>query len=205
MERTADVGIILDARQASNIISGGDSLFEHAAFAAASLASMFLKGGNRVGLLTYGFGLEWVFPGYGKKQQDSILRSLARAETGHNYSLETLSNLPVRFFSAHSQIVMVSPLWQADTPTLLRMRALGYELLLISPDPIAFELANTPGVSDQDPAVRIAQIERRIVLKKLNRAGIQVLNWDVTRPLKQTLSSVSVRPATRFHRFGRAL
>lgn len=205
MERTTDVGIILDARQLSNITVGDDALFEYSVHAAASLAESFLHGGNRVGILTYGFGLEWVFPGYGKRQKDRIMRALAKAEPGRNYSLETLYNLPVRLFPAHSQIVMVSPLWQADIPTLIRMRAFGYELLIVSPNPVSFELAHINNLSMDNPAVRIARLERRILLKKLNLAGILIVDWDVTVPLRQALHKVTVRQAARIHQVGRTL
>lgn len=199
LERTANVGLILDARQSSNIEIDGDRIFEYSIDAVASLASIFLKDGNRVGLLTYGYGMEWVFPGYGKVQQDRILRALAKAETGRNFSLESLENLPVRLFPAKSQIVIISPLSQTDAETLVRLRARGYEVLMICPDPILFELKKSKHLHADDPAVRLARIERRLVIQQLKGAGIQLLNWDIDLPLEEILRSAQFYRGSRLN------
>ncbi|RPI53697.1 MAG: DUF58 domain-containing protein, partial [Chloroflexi bacterium] len=108
-ERLADVGLILDARQRSDVRLGDAWLFEHAVRAAASLAATFLDDGNRVGLLVYGRSLDWTFPGYGKLQRERILRVLSGAQTGDSQVFDRLDYLPTRFFPSGSQIVLVSP------------------------------------------------------------------------------------------------
>ena len=186
-ERIADAGLILDARQRSDIRLGEHSLFEHAIRATASLADAFLNDGNRVGLLVYGGVLDWTFPGYGKTQREQILRALARAETGDSMAFDSLDYLPTRFFPARSQLVLISPLCRDDPPTLVRLRARGYQLLVISPDPIAFEtrmLGSQPAV---DLAARIGRVERALLLRKLRMAGVQVVDWSVDRPFDQTI------------------
>jgi uncharacterized protein (DUF58 family) len=182
-ERVADVGLILDARQRSDVRGRSGTLFEHAVSATASLAVTFLDDGNRVGLLIYGGFLDWTFPGYGKLQRKRILETLARAETGESLVFESFDYLPTRFFPAKSQLVLVSPLCADDLPMLVRLRARGYQLLIVSPDPVRFEaraLRAQPGV---DLAVRIAHLERTLLLRKLRRAGIRVVDWQVDRPL----------------------
>ncbi len=199
-ERIADVGLILDGRQRLDLQGRdlgvrGASLFEDAVRATASLADAFLRDGNRVAMLTYGAGLSWIFPGYGRVQRERILQGLARVQTGENYVFETLDYLPTRLFPAHSQLVLISPLCRGDLPTLIRLRALGYELLIVSPDPIAFEMgagapagepegkpaANVAG--DAALAVRIARLERAVLLRRLRQAGIAVVDWQVDKPL----------------------
>lgn len=180
-ERIADVGIILDARQQSDIIlPSGESLFEYAVQAAASLSEAFLSDGNRVGLLVYGFGLHRTFPGYGKVQQDRILHALGQARTGHNFALESLRYLPTRFFPTGSQIVMISALTSADVAAFTRLRATGYEILVISPDPIEFEARYLQ--MKGNPAYQLARIERSLLLHRLERLGIRVLDWQVNLP-----------------------
>ena len=62
-ERVADVGIIVDTRQRSQIVAeSGETLFEFSVQAASALADSFLKDGNRVGLLMYGTLLDWTLP-----------------------------------------------------------------------------------------------------------------------------------------------
>jgi uncharacterized protein (DUF58 family) len=181
-QRVADVGLILDARQKVDVITGDGALFEHAVRATAALAENFLDDGNRVSLLIYGAGRQHVFPGYGKVHRNRILKALAQAQTGFNYALENLNYLPTRLFPAGSQVVMVSALVPEDIPTIVTLRARGYAVMVISPNPIAFEAAQ---VADRhSPAYRLAYAEREFMLRKLRRSGVQVVDWIVDEPLE---------------------
>lgn len=193
-ERIADVGIIVDARMQSNItLPGGKSLFEYSVLAAGSLSEALLDDGNRVALLIYGYGIDRTFRGYGKVHQERILYALGRARTGHNFALESLGYLPTRFFPAGSQIVMISPLMMNDVPALSQLRACGYELMIVSPDPTDFE-ARALGVKGELP-YELARVERVLLLRKLQRLGIRILDWSVDQPfeplVRATLSRVS--------------
>ena len=181
-ERIADVGLILDARRRTDVRSIDDALFEHSIRAAASLAGAFLSDGNRVGLLIYGRLLDWTFPGYGKVQRERVLRALARAQTGDSMVFEHLDYLPTRFFPSRSQIVLISPLCEDDLPALVRLRARGYQVLVISPDPVAFEVKALKSNPAAALAARIARLERRLMLRKLPQAGIRVVDWQVDAP-----------------------
>jgi uncharacterized protein (DUF58 family) len=199
-ERIADVGLILDARQRSEIRLNGISLFEHAIRATAALADVFIQDGDRVALLVYGRGLEWTLPGYGKVQRERILRALARAKTGDSLVFESMDYLPTRLFPPKSQIVILSPLCQDDLPMLTRLRSRGYQVLIISPDPVTFEAYYTRGykrghgpasegaLSDEtELAMRLARIERVLLLRQLQRVGIRIVDWPVDQPLDQTI------------------
>jgi len=191
-ERVADVGIILDARSVVEVRADGESLFEHSIQAAASLAEYFLREGNRVGLLIYGRMVEWTFPSYGKEQRTRILAALAQAELGEHAVFEELEHLPTRLFPSESQIVLVSPLLPRDVHMLRYLRALGYHVLVISPDPIAFE---KPFLSQDEYtalAERIARMERGATLSKLRRAQVNVVEWDVTIPLRIPMKQAMV-------------
>ncbi|HOT93389.1 MAG TPA: DUF58 domain-containing protein [Anaerolineae bacterium] len=194
MERIADVGLILDARQHNNIVVDHDSLFEHAIEATAGLAETFLNDGDRVGLLVYGRGLEITYPGYGKVQRERILRALANARTGDSLVFESLDYLPVRFFPAKSQIVLISPLREDDLPVLTRLRARGYQILVVSPDPVAFEAQNRAQDTATDFALRIIRVERELMLRRLRRVGIQVVDWQVDQPFDKVMRLSLVRP-----------
>lgn len=197
-ERIADVGIILDARQQSDIVlDNGQALFEYGVQAAGSLSDALLTDGNKVGLLVYGFGMDRVFPGYGKVQQERILYMLGQAKTGHNFALESLAYLPTRFFPAGSQIVMVSPLVSSDVPAFTRLRATGYEVLLVSPDPVDFEARGLHVKGDV--GWKIARVERALMLRKLQRMGVRVLDWQVDRPLEPLVRSTLGRITPAMH------
>jgi uncharacterized protein (DUF58 family) len=186
-ERIADIGIILDARQQSDVEVSSGNLFEYAVQATASLADSFLADGNRVGLLIYGRGMESTFPGYGKIQRQRILQSLGRARTGSSYAFKSLENLPTRFFPTGSQIVLVSPLDREDIPVLVQLRALGYEVMVVSPDSISFEARQYRQEKVAIMATRIARVERAMMLRSLQRVGIAVVNWQVEGSLDDAL------------------
>jgi uncharacterized protein (DUF58 family) len=150
--------------------------------AAASLADALLHQGNRVGLLLYSSYLRWTFPGYGKIQRERILHALANARTGESQVFADLEHLPTRLFPPESQIVLISPLLEDDFMPLVQLRAQGYEVMVISPNPVRFELSYLPPSKTVQLAGRVVQMERTMLLQRMGRAGIHVLDWDVTEP-----------------------
>ena len=138
--------------------------------------------------------IEWTFPGYGKPQRARILAALAKADLGEHAVFKELEHLPTRLFPSESQIVLVSPLLRGDVPMLRYLRALGYHVLVISPDPIAFEKRFLPQDECTALAEGIARMERDATLSKLRRARVNVVEWDLTIPLhipiKQAMTGV---------------
>jgi uncharacterized protein (DUF58 family) len=202
-ERVADVGIVLDGRLRTNVLQDGHSLFEYSVEAAAAMADTLLAQGNRVGLLLYGHYLQWTFPGYGKIQRERILQTLARAEPGDSLVFADLAHIPTQFFPARSQIVLVSPLTPGDYDVLLKLRAHAYQVMVISPDPVRFELAYLPKHPEVALAGRIIRMEREMLVQKLNHAGVQVLDWDVAEPFEQAGMASFGRPPAGFRAAGR--
>ncbi len=192
-ERIVDVGLILDIRQRNDVQVQGKLLLEHSVAATASLAAAFLNDGNRVGMLIYGRYLNWTFPGYGKIQRKRILEALTRVKPGDSVVFDQLDLLPTRYFPAKSQIVLVSPLSSDDTSMLVRLRAQGYQVLVISPDPVSFELKALGAQADVALAARIARLERTLQLRYLRRAGVQVVDWRVDQPFDQVIHATLAR------------
>lgn len=192
-ERVADVAVVLDGRERADLRASGKSLFEYSVVAAGSLASGLLQQGNRVGLLVYSQYLQWTFPGYGKIQRERILHALGTAAPGSSQIFEGLQYLPTRLFPPESQIVLVSPLLEDDLPTVIQLRARGYRVLVVCPDPVKFEMSNLPPLSskysraDVVLAGRILRLERAVSLRRLRRAGVQVIEWDISRPFDQEM------------------
>ena len=181
-ERVADVAIVLDGRLRTNEFARRNSLFEYSVQAAGSLADALLTQGNRVGLLVYATYLAWTFPGYGKIQRERILHALANAKTGESQVFSDLEHIPTRLFPPESQIILISPLLEDDFPTLLHLRAQGYEVMVISPNPVKFEMSYLPANELVQLASRVIRMERMLMLQKMGRAGIHVLDWDVAEP-----------------------
>ena len=181
-ERVADVGIVLDGRMGTNSFADGQSLFDHSVQAAASLADALLNQGNRVGLLVYATFLGWTIPGYGKVQRERILHSLAHAKPGGSEVFADFGHFPTRLFPPESQIVLVSPLTDGDLMPLVQLRAQGYQVLVVSPDPVQFELSYLPKTKNIELASRVIRMERKLLLQRVAHAGIQVMEWDVSEP-----------------------
>jgi uncharacterized protein (DUF58 family) len=182
-EEIADIGLILDARQNTNLPIGEDSLFEHAARATASLAEVFLRQGNRVSLLVYQRHVASVFPGYGKLQLNRVLHTLAQITPESDDSFNSLQFLPIRMFSSHSLIVIISPLMSGDWQFFRRLRAYGYQVLLISPDPLDYAQHILPTDLDSRLATRLTRLERQIEIKQITQLWIPVIDWQVSQPL----------------------
>ncbi len=183
-ERVADVGIILDGRKRLNEFRDEQSLFEHSILAAASLADAFLVSGNRVGLLVYGKYINWHMPGYGKSQRERILQALARAETGDSQAFSGIT-IPPQMFPTRSQLVFVSPLDSDDLAPLLRLRALGYSLIVVSPDPLRFELSLLQETHTVHLSARILRLQRQVLLQRLQHGGVQIVDWNTSHPFDQ--------------------
>lgn len=202
-ERVADVGVVLDGRLRTNEFARGHSLFEYSVQAAASLADALLNQGNRVGLLLYASYLAWTFPGYGKIQRERILHALANARTGESQVFSDLEHIPARLFPPKSQIILVSPLSEDDLKPLIQLRAQEYDVMVVSPDPVKFELSYLPVNETIQLAGRVIRMERALLLQRMGRAGIHVLDWDVAEPFDLFASSRLSRSPFWLRAFGR--
>ena len=202
-ERVADVGIVLDGRLRANQFAGGRSLFEHSVQAAAALADALLTQGNRVGLLVYAMFLRWTVPGYGKVQRERILHSLAHAKPGGSEVFSDFAHLPTQLFPPESQIVLVSPLLEDDLMPLIQLRAQGYQVLAVCPDPVKFEISYLKKDRNMELAARVIQLERALLLQKVQRTGIQVLDWDVNEPFDLVVKRKLSRPPAWMRAVGR--
>jgi len=198
-ERAGDVGIILDVRKSTNLLDDDRTLLEHGVEATATLADAFLAQGNRVGLFIHGGGLDWVFPGYGKIQRERILRALAQARLGDHQIFEKLHYMPTNLFPIRSQLVLISPLKRDDLRDVAGLRARGYQVLVIVPDPIGFEQRYLPKTEHSDLAVRLARLERERLIHGLRQAGVQVVEWDVDKPFAQSAHHALSRLPQGYH------
>lgn len=193
-ERVADVGIVLDGRKSVNEFGGGRSIFEESVRAAVAVSNSLLAEGNRVGLFVNGHKSKWTSPGYGKYQRERIMRALALAETGEDMSFKSLT-VPRRLFPQNSLIILISPLTPEDLDLLGGLRAFGYQLIVISPDPVTFEAGGLNATPSVELSMRILRLQRETMLREMRHMGIQVVNWDTAKPFEQVAHAALSRPA----------
>jgi uncharacterized protein (DUF58 family) len=183
-EEIAEIGLIVDARHRTDFRSGESSLFEAGIDATASLAEMFLHQGQRVSLLVFGEYLLNAFPGYGKRQLQRILTCLSKARVGTgNHAADSLDFIPLTMFSPRALLIIISSVGAYDTSVYLRLRAAGYQVLLISPDPLRLAYPVLPQEHTQNLAVRAARLERQARLNALAQLRVAVINWPVDQAL----------------------
>jgi uncharacterized protein (DUF58 family) len=183
-EEIAEIGLILDARTSTDLQIGEEHLFESSVGATASLAEMFLHQGHRVSLYVFGETMLKAFPGYGKQQLHRILGCLSKAKFGtENRVSANLDFIPIRMFPSRALIVIISPLISADRSLFQRLRAYGYQALLISPDPIDFISPALPQGTANRLAIRATRLERHLRLNEIAQWNIPVIDWQVSQPL----------------------
>jgi uncharacterized protein (DUF58 family) len=183
-EEIAEIGLILDARQTTNLRIGEENLFEHSVGATASLAETFLHQGHRVSLLIFGRAMLNAFPGYGKTQLHRIMGCLSKAEIElEGRSSAHLDFLPIRMFPSHALIIIISPLTSTDRSIFQRLRAYDYQALLISPDPIDFAYPTLKQDITSQMAIRATRLERRLQMNNIAQLQIPVIDWKVNQPL----------------------
>lgn len=192
-EEIMDIGLVLDARLQAEIHYGEKSLFGYSVSAAMSLAELFLREGNRVGLLVFGQNMTPLQPGYGKRQLHRISGALANASVKSNFSLIYLEYIQKRLFSNRALIVVISPLGLHDLQTYKQLRAYGYQILLVSPDPVSFLAQGSHPGDKLGLALRATRLERYALLKQLLKIGVRVIDWQVERSLNETLDSVFLK------------
>jgi hypothetical protein len=114
-----------------------------------------------------------------------------------------LEHIPTRLFPPKSQILLVSPLSEDDLNPLIQLRAQGYEVMVVSPNPVRFELSYLPANETMRLAGRVIHMERLLLLQKMGRAGIHVLDWDVAQPFDLFVKQMLSRSPFWLRAFGR--
>jgi uncharacterized protein (DUF58 family) len=95
----------------------------------------------------------------------------------------SLDFIPIRIFPNHALIIIISSITSSDWPLFLRLRAYGYQVLLVSPDAIDFAHSTLADDVNNRLAVRAARVERRLLLNKIAQLKIPVIDWRVSQPL----------------------
>jgi uncharacterized protein (DUF58 family) len=187
-ERVTDVMIVLDT-DVSYYEAGEPELFERGVTAAASMASLLLRQGNRVGMVLQGEERGAVSPRFGKRHERNILFLLAAAKPGRSllstsYVITLLARL---MLPAKAQIVIISPLLDATIADGIRqLAATGYSILVLSPSPMAPARFKS---EEEEIAYRILMLGRSNTLLALEKI-CTVSQWPAGVSLSTILSEV---------------
>jgi uncharacterized protein (DUF58 family) len=186
-DRVTDVMIVLDTDVAVFQPSEHE-LFERGVEAAASIASLLLRQGNRVGLVLQGGERGSLPAGFGKKHERRILYLLAaskpgRASVSTSYVMRLLAD---RMLPTRSQIIVISPLLDSEMREgVSRLTDAGYNTLVLSPKPASEKFQSEV----ERVAFNLAMLERSITLLSLEKSST-VIDWPTDIPLASVLSRV---------------
>jgi len=195
-ERVTDVMVVLDT-DVTFYEAAEAELFERGVRAAASIARLLLKQGNRVGMILQGEERGIVAPAFGKRHERNILFLLASAKPGRaviptDYVVALLAKL---LLPARAQIIIISSLM--DNTIVGGIRGLvtaGYSVLVLCPsprDPARFDSES------EEVAYRMLMLERANTLFALEKI-CSVSQWPLGVPLSIVLSKVRrARPMIR--------
>lgn len=192
-ERTTDVMVVLDTDVAF-FESSEKELFERGVRAAASVSSLLLRQGNRVGLILQGEERGIVPPGFGKRQERRILYMLAQAKPGRalistSYVINLLARL---MLPARAQLVIISSLLEPDITEGIRQLVIaGYSVVVLSPLPA--EPAEFSSETER-LAFRITQLEQANILLSVEKI-CTLIQWPMGVPLSKKLQETRrIRP-----------
>ena len=195
-ERVTDVMIVLDT-DVSYCEAAEAELFERGVRAAASMASLLLRQGNRVGMVLQGEERGAVSPRFGKRHERNILFLLAAAKPGRSllstsYVITLLARL---MLPAKAQILIISPLLDTTIADGIRqLSTTGYSILVLSPLPMAPARFNS---EEEEIAYRMLMLGRSNTLLALEKI-CTVSQWPAGIPLSAILSEVRpTRPIIR--------
>jgi uncharacterized protein (DUF58 family) len=187
-DRVTDVMVVLD----TDVTFFGpveSEMFERGVHAAASIVSLLLTQGNRVGLVLQGGERGSVPAGFGKRHERRILYLLAAAKPGRApVSTSYIMNLLARrMLPSRAQIVIISPLLDPEMKDGIRqLTAAGYSLLVLSPTPT---VPSTFQDSTEEIAFKLIMLERSITLLALERSAT-VIDWPQGIPLSAMMTKV---------------
>ncbi len=192
-ERVTDVMVVLD----SDVTFFGPvegEMFERGIRAAASISSLLLRQGNRVGLVLQGGERGSVLAGFGKRHERRILYLLAAAKPGRAaVSTSYIMNLLARrMLPSRAQIVIISSLLDPEIREGVRQLIVaGYSMLIVSPTPASPSTFHDP---IEETAFKMVMLERSITLLSLERSST-VIDWPRDIPLSAVMTKVRrIRP-----------
>jgi len=189
-ERSQDVVLLVDAT--SDVGQPGESALDLGLRGAAGAARAYLKGQDRVGVITYQWGgAHWLAPSLGRRQVYKIIDVLLSADGGYARGA-VFSRLPRAALPPGALVVAFSPLLDARFVEALRdMRERGFALIVV--DVLTAEPPVRRLFADV-AARRIWRMEQQAIRFSLRELGVPVLPWDGVTPLDLPLAPYTRRP-----------
>jgi uncharacterized protein (DUF58 family) len=189
-ERNADIVLMLDTLSEAG--TPPDTTLDASIRAAAALATAYLARKDRVGLVEYCGPFRWVRPNSGRAHHERILEALLRADVMFSYVTQEVALVPRRVLPPQALIIAISPLLDPRfEKALVDLASRGFDLLVLSPSPIALVRRAMRASAVAEAACRLWALDRRTRADALHRLGITIVDWDPAEPLGAALGGLS--------------
>ncbi len=191
-EAQTDIILLLDARERAQIGRGAHSTFESSIRAAVSISRRAQRARVRIGLIVLGPSVQWIPPAHGMHQHERIVEHLLDAFPAGDYDLSAaITMVPPNVLPKGATTILLTPshLDSSIHPILGVLRARGCHPLILSPDSESSEIAGDTYGRRGEIAARLFRILRQRALTGLRAEGAPILDWDVRRPLAETLAT----------------
>ena len=190
-ERNADVVLFLDSFAESPVS------LDLAVRAASALATAYLAGRDRVGVVGFGGVLRWVLPSTGRAQTFRVLDSLIDTEVVTSYAWRDVEVIPTRTLPPGALVLALTPLAdERALAALAALRARGFDLAVVD----VSATGRTPAASGElgELAHRLWVLRHEGLRARYRRLGVPVVQWDGMEPLAGSLAEL--REARRYAR-----
>jgi uncharacterized protein (DUF58 family) len=186
-ERNADVVILVDSFAEAR--RGGRSTLDPALRAAATLAARYLRQKDRVGFVTFGGVLNWLFPSSGTTQLYRIVDSMLDTQIVLSYAWKDIGVVPRRTLPPQALLLALTPLLdERSAVALLDLRARGFDVVAVEISPLS--LLPEPQSELAAVADRLWRLRREAIRGRFERAGIPVAVWEDESSLGAVLEEV---------------
>jgi uncharacterized protein (DUF58 family) len=188
-ERSQDVLLLVDA--SCDAGERGSTPLDLALRAAVAAARAYLAASDRVGLITYQWGVRWLAPGHGGRHFLRIAEAILSGPPSGSPD-NRLDRLPRAALPPGALVLAFSPLLdQRFIETLRDLRERGHVVLVI-------DVLNSEPAPGRGNMARLGRrfwrMEQEAIRFSLHELGIGVLHWDGAASLDLPLASYTRRP-----------
>jgi uncharacterized protein (DUF58 family) len=196
-ERNADVVLFVDSFV--DVRSGGRSVLEEAVRAAGALATHYLDGRDRVGLVGFGGILRWLQPGMGATQRYRLVETMIETGVEPTYTWRDVNVIPARILPPAALVLALTPLVDPRFVRALEdLRGRRFDVAVVEVDPVP--LVEPGRTSVEQSAYRLWLLERKVLRSRVEGLGVAVATWG-ERDLETVLEEVrTFRRSTRLAR-----
>jgi uncharacterized protein (DUF58 family) len=196
-DRDAEVVLLLDVLHeagTSGGIGGPASVLDTTVRAVAAISEHYLKRGDRVSLLEYGFRARRLRPASGRRQYVTVLEWLLDVQATDSGYEPTAGTFGTQLLSANALVIVLTPLLdQRSAAMIARLARSGRFVFAV--DTLTADVRTTRAGQWSPVAHRIWRLERENTIGQLREHGVPVVRWAGTGSLDEVLRAVSRRAA----------